>query len=264
VWPAVQPRVCGQGVHPHTLTEQGCCCTCRMEHLGLLLLLPVKLLVLLVRLPVRLVTWMRSKLPVSVSRQVAQAAAVPLPDDNDDVAMMSPGRGQAGLAAYLTARKEQDALAGRRAGAAGQGTPAAAAAAQTTPAGSGAVLRAPQSPFRFRESPPLPPRVAALAQAATPSPGPADGASPVSPIVQLGKILNPDTGHAIKIGGAKYNELVLAGYTPDTAQGMLVPPAGGGAGSSGRGRVLPKRGASPSVSETASASGSAVRRSGRR
>ena len=39
-----------------------------------------------------------------------------------------------------------------------------------------------------------------------------------------GLILNERTGKTIKIGAATYNRLVLEGYTPDRAAGVLTPP----------------------------------------
>lgn len=52
--------------------------------------------------------------------------------------------------------------------------------------------------------------------------------------MQRGLILNERTGKTIKIGAATYNRLVLEGYTPNRAAGVLTPPApsrsGGGVG----------------------------------
>ncbi|EIE24259.1 hypothetical protein COCSUDRAFT_65818 [Coccomyxa subellipsoidea C-169] len=45
-----------------------------------------------------------------------------------------------------------------------------------------------------------------------------------SPLVQRGLIFNERTGKTIKIGAATYNKLVLEGYTPDRAAGVLTPP----------------------------------------
>lgn len=45
-----------------------------------------------------------------------------------------------------------------------------------------------------------------------------------SPLVQRGLIFNERTGKTIKIGAATYNKLVLEGYTPDRAAGILTPP----------------------------------------
>ncbi len=48
--------------------------------------------------------------------------------------------------------------------------------------------------------------------------------APDSPLVQRGLILNERTGKTIKIGAATYNRLVLQGYAPDRAAGVLTPP----------------------------------------
>ena len=42
--------------------------------------------------------------------------------------------------------------------------------------------------------------------------------------MQRGLIFNERTGKTIKIGAATYNKLVLEGYTPDRAAGVLTPP----------------------------------------
>ncbi len=55
--------------------------------------------------------------------------------------------------------------------------------------------------------------------------------------MQRGLIFNERTGKTIKIGAATYNKLVLDGYTPDRAAGVLTPPASARAGSSGRSRT---------------------------
>ena len=52
-----------------------------------------------------------------------------------------------------------------------------------------------------------------------------DGRQPESPLVQRGLILNERTGKTIKIGAATYNRLVLEGYPPNRAAGVLTPPA---------------------------------------
>jgi hypothetical protein len=45
-----------------------------------------------------------------------------------------------------------------------------------------------------------------------------------SPLVARGLIFNERTGKTIKIGAATYNKLILEGYTPDRAAGVLTPP----------------------------------------
>lgn len=54
--------------------------------------------------------------------------------------------------------------------------------------------------------------------------------------MQRGLIFNERTGKTIKIGGATYNKLVLDGYTPDRAAGVLTPPTSSRVSSNGRGR----------------------------
>ena len=56
------------------------------------------------------------------------------------------------------------------------------------------------------------------------SPHAQDARQPDSPLVQRGLILNERTGKTIKIGAATYNRLVLEGYTPNRAAGVLTPP----------------------------------------
>ncbi|KAK9906578.1 hypothetical protein WJX75_004502 [Coccomyxa subellipsoidea] len=52
-----------------------------------------------------------------------------------------------------------------------------------------------------------------------------EGANGVeSPLVARGLIFNERTGKTIKIGAATYNKLILEGYTPDRAAGVLTPP----------------------------------------
>ena len=57
--------------------------------------------------------------------------------------------------------------------------------------------------------------------------------------MQRGLIFNERTGKTIKIGAATYNKLVLDGYTPDRAAGVLTPPASSRASSNGRARRTP-------------------------
>ncbi len=57
--------------------------------------------------------------------------------------------------------------------------------------------------------------------------------------MQRGLIFNERTGKTIKIGAATYNKLVLDGYTPDRAAGVLTPPTSSRAGSNGRSRSAP-------------------------
>ena len=67
--------------------------------------------------------------------------------------------------------------------------------------------------------------------------------------MQRGLIFNERTGKTIKIGAATYNKLVLDGYTPDRAAGVLTPPTSSRAGSNGRSRSAP--GLCPSLYRTA-------------
>ena len=53
--------------------------------------------------------------------------------------------------------------------------------------------------------------------------------------MQRGLILNERTGKTIKIGAATYNRLVLEGYTPNRAAGVLTPPGAPRSGNVGRG-----------------------------
>ena len=74
--------------------------------------------------------------------------------------------------------------------------------------------------------------------------GGASGGGDVSPLVQRGRILNPETGNAIQIGKPTYAGLIARGFTPDLKLGVLVPPADGGGGGGGNGAAAtPKRGA---------------------
>jgi hypothetical protein len=84
----------------------------------------------------------------------------------------------------------------------------------------------------------------------------------VSPLVQRGLILNPSTGKTIKIGGAKYNEMVLAGFSPDASKGVLVEPGNGSAvaGSRSAAALRQLQGAAPSETTSSSVG---TRRSGR-
>lgn len=52
-----------------------------------------------------------------------------------------------------------------------------------------------------------------------------EDAGPDSPLVLRGLILNERTGKTIKIGAATYNKLILQGYTPNRAAGVLTPPS---------------------------------------
>jgi hypothetical protein len=45
-----------------------------------------------------------------------------------------------------------------------------------------------------------------------------------SPLVERGLIFNERTGKTIKIGAATYNKLILQGYIPNRAAGVLTPP----------------------------------------
>ena len=54
--------------------------------------------------------------------------------------------------------------------------------------------------------------------------------------MQRGLIFNERTGKTIKIGAATYNKLVLEGYTPDRAAGVLTPPTTSRHSSNGRAR----------------------------
>ena len=53
---------------------------------------------------------------------------------------------------------------------------------------------------------------------------PAREASPMSPLCKRGLIVNMATGKTIGIGKGTYNKLVLQGYVPDKAAGVLPPP----------------------------------------
>ena len=54
--------------------------------------------------------------------------------------------------------------------------------------------------------------------------------------MRRGLIFNERTGKTIKIGAATYNKLVLEGYTPDRAAGVLTPPTTSRHSSNGRAR----------------------------
>lgn len=47
----------------------------------------------------------------------------------------------------------------------------------------------------------------------------------VSPLIQMGMVLNVQTGRTIKIGNATYNSLVLKGYEVDKVAGTITPPS---------------------------------------
>ncbi|GFR41043.1 hypothetical protein Agub_g1476 [Astrephomene gubernaculifera] len=66
-------------------------------------------------------------------------------------------------------------------------------------------------------------------------------AAAVSSMVRTGNIINPLSGHSIKIGGDLFNQLIEQGYTPDMAAGRLQPPPSTpGAGGSPEGTAADK------------------------
>jgi len=75
------------------------------------------------------------------------------------------------------------------------------------------------------------------AAAAVNSQRPADAAgAAMSPLVQAGKIINPNTGKAVLINKAKYNELIDQGYHADLVNGILVPPTAAATAAAAAGR----------------------------
>jgi len=139
-------------------------------------------------------------------------------------------------------------------------SPLAGAARQRSPLPSAARDRSPL-PSRGRSSLPAP----SVSPATPSSAAPVASEGKQSPLVKMGKILNPTTGNLVKIDGPTYKALVEEGYTPDLVQGVLVAsPDWAGDGDDVRSPSTPAARGSSGGKSTRRSSARSSRLSGRR